>query len=304
MNYFSFEYPWYILLLLPIIYCLYKCKEYPKSIYFVHLQFMRVKKNIKQLEWIIKIFIFIFLVVALASPILIDKSNQLNRNGKDIVLAIDASGSMNSSGFSSEDDLAGKSRFEITKHIAKDFIKKRQNDNVGIVLFGDFAFIASPITYEKQIVADMLELLTQGMAGQNTATGEAIYMSVRAFKHSRAKSKVIILLSDGEHNSGSISPKDAVVLAKEQGVNIYTIAIGKKGEADAALLTEIARQSGGHFYYASNASELKKVYENIDTLEDSKIKSREYLLKDYYYEVFLLLATVLLLYLVYRDIKR
>jgi Ca-activated chloride channel family protein len=265
---------------------------------------MKAKKNIKQLEWIIKILILIFLVVALASPILIDRSNQLNRHGKDIVLAIDASGSMNSSGFSTEDELITKSRFELTKYIAKDFIKSRQEDNIGIVLFGDFAFIASPITYEKEIVVDMLDLLTQGMAGQNTATGEAIYMSVRAFKHSRAKSKVVILLSDGEHNSGSISPKDAVVLAKEQGIKIYTIAIGKKGEADDALLATIAQKSGGHFYYASNADELKKVYENIDTLEDSNIKSREYLLKNYFYEIFLLLATILLLYLVYRDIKR
>jgi Ca-activated chloride channel family protein len=267
---------------------------------------MSAKQSIKQIEWIIKILIFIFLVTALASPILIDKTNPLNRHGKDIVLAIDASGSMNSSGFSSDDEeeLKGKSRFEITKYIAKDFIQNRESDNVGVVLFGDFAFIASPITYEKNIVIDMLELLTQGMAGQNTAIGEAISISVRAFKHSKAKSKVIILLSDGEHNSGSISPKEAVRVANKQGIKIYTIAIGKKGEADSALLMKIAQTSGAHFYYAANAKELKQVYENIDELESSKIKSREYLLKDYFYEIFLLLAITLLLYLMYREIKR
>lgn len=306
MNYFSFEYPWLVLLLIPIIYCLYKCREYPKSIYFVHLHYMSAKKSLKHLEWIIKILIFIFLVVALASPILIDKTNPLNRHGKDILLAIDASGSMNSSGFNSNDDeeFKSKSRFEITKKISKEFITKRQSDNVGVVLFGDFAFIASPITYEKEIVKDMFELLTQGMAGQNTAIGEAIAIGVRAFKYSKARSKVIILLSDGEHNSGSVSPKDAVQLAIEQNIKIYTIAIGKKGEADEALLKKIALQSGGHFYYGSNSKELKEIYNNIDELESSKIKSREYLLKDYFYEVFLLLASVLLLYLIYREIKR
>jgi Ca-activated chloride channel family protein len=306
MNYFSFEYPWIILLLIPIIYCLYKCKEYPRSIYFVHLHLLSPKKSLKHLEWLIKVLIFIFLIVALASPILIDKTNPLNRHGKDILLAIDASGSMNSSGFNSSDDeeLNGKSRFEITKHIAKEFIKNRRSDNVGIVLFGDFAFIASPITYEKDIVIDMFDMLSQGMAGQNTAVGEAISIGVRAFKHSRAKAKVIILLSDGEHNSGSISPKDAVKFAKSKNIKIYTIAIGKKGEADEALLSRIAVSSGGHFYYASNSKELKDVYENIDELESSKIKSREYLLKNYYYEIFLLLSVALLLYLMYREVKR
>ncbi|MCW8837147.1 MAG: VWA domain-containing protein [Thiovulaceae bacterium] len=267
---------------------------------------MSAKKSLKKIEWIIKILIFIFLVIALASPILIDKTNPLNRHGKDIVLAIDASGSMNSSGFAKKDDeeLRGKSRFEITKHIAKNFIKVRQSDNIGVVLFGDFAFIASPITYEKNIVVDMLDLLTQGMAGQNTAIGEAISIGVRAFKHSSAKSKIIILLSDGEHNSGTISPKEAVKIAKDRGVKIYTIAIGEKGEADNALLMKIALDSGAHFYYAANAEELKAVYENIDKLESSKIKSRQYLLKNYFYEIFLLLAVALLLYLIYREIKR
>ena len=305
MNYLSFEYPWFVLLLIPILYCLYRCKEYSESVYFVHLHLMSAKKSIKNLEWITKILIFIFLLAALSSPILIDRTNPLNRHGKDIVLAIDASGSMNSSGFSTEDEeFESKSRFEITKYIAKDFIKKRESDNIGIVLFGDFAFIASPVTYEKDIVSDMLEVLTQGMAGQNTAIGEAISISVRAFKYSKAKSRVLVLLSDGEHNSGSISPKDALKEAENNNIKIYTIAIGKKGEADEALLEKIAQKSGGEFYFASSAKELKDVYEQIDELEDSKIKSREYLLKDYYYQIFLLLSCVLLLYLIFRGIKR
>ena len=304
MNYYSFEFPYLILLLIPIIYCLYRCKEYMKPIYFVHLHFLKAKKSFLKLEWIIKILIFVFLVIALTSPIIIDKMNPLNRHGKDIVLAIDASGSMNSSGFNydSDDDTQLISRFERTKRIASEFIIKRVSDNVGIVLYGDFAFIASPITYEKEIVNDMLFYLTQGMAGQNTAIGEAIAMSVRAFKFSKAKSKIIILLTDGEHNSGTISPKDAVKLANDKNVKIYTIGIGD-GEADSALLKEMALKTGGHFYVAKNDDELKKVYNQIDKLESSKIKSREFLLKEYFYEIFLLLASGLILFLLFREIK-
>ena len=278
-----------------------------KPVYFVHLHFLRAKKNFLKLEWIIKIIIFILLCIAISSPIIIDKLSPLNRHGKDIVLAIDASGSMNSSGFDFENDVSDGerlSRFEITKIIATEFIQKRVSDNVGVVLYGDFAFIASPVTYEKEIVSQMLGYLTQGMAGQNTAIGEAISMSVRAFKHSKAKTKVIILLSDGEHNSGSISPKDAIKLANEMSIKIYTIAIGNKGEADEALLEMIALKSDGKFFSATSAKELQKVYSEIDKLESSKIKSREYVLKDFYYQAVLLLALSLLLFLLYREFKK
>lgn len=305
MNYYSFEYPYLIFLLFPIIYCLNRCKEQMKSRYFVHLQFLSAKKNLFKLEWIVKVLIFISLCIALASPIVVDRANPYNRDGKDIILAIDASGSMNSSGFDDENELSdGKrlSRFELAKIIASEFIKNRVSDNVGVVIYGDFAFIASPITYEKEIVAEMLDYTNQGMAGQNTAIGEAIAMSVRAFEYSIAKSKVIVLLSDGEHNSGKISPKDALKLAKD--IKIYTIAIGGEGEADEALLEMIAQESDGEFFRATSAKELKRIYAEIDRLESSKIKSRDYLLKEYYYEIFLLFATMLLLYLIHREIKR
>lgn len=307
MNYYSFEYPLLILLLIPIIFCLYKCKEILIPKFFPHLQFLRTNKRNLRLEWIVKILIFIALVVALTSPIVIDKLNSSKRHGKDIVLCIDASGSMNASGFDNEDDFSmGQrlSRFKLTKRIATEFIHNRISDNVGIVLYGDFAFIASPITYEKEIVADMLSYLNQGMAGQNTAIGEALAMSIRAFKHSRAKTKIIILLTDGEHNSGSISPKVASKMAKEKGVKIYTIAIGEKGDADDALLEQIAKESGGLFFNATSARELKKVYDKIDTLESSKIKSREYLQKEFYYQVILLFTLLLLAFLISKEMKR
>ena len=307
MNYYNFEYPLALLLVVPILYCLYKCKEYAEQKYFVHLHLMRAKKSFRHLELIVKALILSLLLIALASPIVIDKSNPLNRHGKEIVLAIDASGSMNASGFDEDDTLSNGerlSRFELTKRVAQEFIKKRTDDNIGVVLYGDFAFIASPITYEKEILSEMIEYLTQGMAGQNTAIGEAIAMSVRAFLRAKGESKVIILLTDGEHNSGSISVKDALRLAQEQNIKIYTIGIGKAGEADAALLEKIAQESGGVYYSALSAKELLDVYEQIDTLESSDIASKEYTHKEYYYVFPLLFATMLLLYLLYRELKR
>ncbi len=278
-----------------------------KPRFFVHLHFLAAKKSFLKLEWLLKIVIFVLLCIALASPIVVDKINPSNRDGKDIVLAIDGSGSMNASGFDVDKEMSKEerlSRFEIVKIIATDFIKKRESDNVGVVLYGDFAFIASPITYEKEIVSEMLGYLSHGMAGQNTAIGEGIAMSVRAFKHSKAKTKIIILLTDGEHNSGNISPKDAIKLAQDENIKIYTIGMGNKGEADEALLRKIADESGGEFFSAEYAKELKKVYEKIDEMESSKIKSKEYLLKDFYYWAFLLLALGILFYLLYREVKR
>jgi len=278
-----------------------------KPRFFVHLHFLIPKKSFLKLEWIIKIIIFTLLCVALTSPVTIDKLNPLNRDGKDIVLCIDASGSMNSSGFDEKNQFSENqrlSRFEITKIIANEFIKKRVSDNIGVVMYGDYAFIASPITYEKEILSDMISYLTQGMAGQNTAIGEAIAMGVRSFKHSVAKTKIIILLTDGEHNSGKISPKDAMKLVKEKNIKIYTIGIGDKGEADETLLSQIAKKSGGEFFSATNAKELKEIYEKIDELESSKIKSREFIQKDFHYQILLLLSCGFLLFLLYREIKR
>lgn len=307
MNYYTLEYPYFLLLLLALLWCFYKCREKIPTLYFVHLHLMQAKRGFKNRDIIIKIAIFILLTLALASPIIIDKSNPLNRFGKDIILAMDASGSMNASGFDS-DNIVSKgerlSRFELSKRVAKEFILKRESDNIGVVLYGDFAFIASPITYEKEIVVEMLEYLTQGMAGQNTAIGEAIAMSLRAFAYSKAQSKIVVLLSDGEHNSGAISPKDALTLAKEQGVKIYTIAITQESEKGRGVLQKIAKESGGEFYTALSARELQAIYTQIDALESSKISSKEYKHKSYYYQSLLLLALSLLLFLLFRELRR
>jgi Ca-activated chloride channel family protein len=293
----SFEYPLAFLLLAPLLFCLYRCREKTKQRYFVHLHLFSPGKRPIRWEWILIILTLVALVTALASPVYIDRDDPLNRKGIDIVLSLDGSGSMNASGF---DAKSRKSRFEITQKIAQDFVMRRFEDNVGVVLFGDFAFIASPVTYEKEIVAEMIGYLSHGMAGENTAIGEGITMGLRALQRSKAAEKVIILLTDGEHNSGRVSPKEAVTMAKEAGVRLYTIGIGKRGEFDEAMLKTMAEESGGRYFSAYDKEELQEVYNSIDALERSAIKSREYLKKEYYYAAALLLAFVLMLYIFYR----
>jgi Ca-activated chloride channel family protein len=296
----SFEYPLAFLLLLPLLYCLYRCREKIRQRYFVHLHLLSPAKRPIRWEWILIILTLVALVTALASPVHIDRSDPLNRKGIDIVLSLDGSGSMNASGF---DAKSRESRFAITQKIAQDFVIRRMEDNVGVVLFGDFAFIASPVTYEKEIVAEMIGYLSHGMAGENTAIGEGVTMGLRALQRSKAKQKVIILLTDGEHNSGRVSPKEAVEMAKEAGVRLYTIGIGNRGEFDEAMLKEMAKESGGRYFSAYDKEELQEVYSSIDALERSAIKSREYLKKEYYYAAALLAAFVLMLFLYYRKVR-
>ena len=298
MNIWTFEYGWAFALLIPILYCLYRCKAVLEERYFPHLAFFGTVGKWRNWEWLLKVLAAVLLVAALATPVIIDYSDPRNRNGIDIVLSLDGSGSMNASGFGKEG--SRESRFEIVQKIAGDFIMKRREDNVGVVLFGDFAFIASPVTYEKEIIAEMIGYLSHGMAGQNTAIGEGIAMGVRALRDSQATSKVIVLLTDGEHNSGSISPKEAVKMAQRQGIRLYTIGIGKAGEFDSALLEHLAKEGNGQFFQASNESELRSVYDEIDRLERSRIKSEAQTVPVHYFQWLLAGALVVLSVLMWR----
>ncbi|MFA5215233.1 VWA domain-containing protein [Sulfuricurvum sp.] len=298
MNVWSFDFIWAFLLLPPLFYCLYRCKRVTHTRYFPHLHFFGNLSKWKNFEWLIKMLIVTLMIAALATPVVIDFSDPRNRNGIDMVLSIDGSGSMNASGFSN--DNAMMSRFEIVQKIASDFVMKRLEDNVGVVLFGDFAFIATPVTYEKEIIAEMIGYLNHGMAGQNTAIGEGIAMSVRALRDSKARSKVIILLTDGEHNSGSISPKEAVAMVRHDHIKLYAIGIGQKGEFDSALLSQLARDGGGKFFAATNSKELEAVYDEIDTLEKSSIKSQQHTFEEHYYQWPLAGALGMMMWLMWR----
>jgi len=290
----TFEYPWLFLLLPFLWYCLYRCRERLVPRYFVHLELFSMRRGWLKWLFLLRYLIALFLIAALASPVTTEKDDPLNRQGIDVVLAVDASGSMSASGFDPE---TRESRFDIARKIVQEFIRFRAGDNAGVVLFGDFAFIASPVTYEKEIVAEMLGYLNYGMAGENTAIGEGIAMGVRALEYSKAASKVIVLLTDGKHNSGRISPKDAVGMANEKEIRIYTVGMGQKGEFDDAMLKKIADDSKGEFFAAYDKEQLQKVYKKIDSLERSKIKAGRYLRQQYHFIAVLVPALLLLLLL-------
>ncbi len=294
----EFEYP-EILLLLPLLgYCLYRCKERTAPIYYVHLHFFgRNEGRIDRLFWY-KMGTIFWLLVALASPVVLDRFDPRNRHGVAMAIALDASGSMVGRGFDTQN--IQMTKFESVQSVLTHFVDKRVNDNIAIVLFGDFAFVASPLTYEKEPLRTMISYLTLGMAGENTALGDGLATAVSTLERSEAKSKIVILMTDGMHNSGTISPKEAVALAQEANVKIYTIGIGGEGDYDRALMQTIAQEGGGAFFAASSHEALEEVYASIDALEASSLRSRDYPYKHYWYAVALLLAMLFMLAYVHR----
>jgi len=219
--------------------------------------------------------IFSLMVAVLAKPFVYDSSNSEHKKGRDLILAIDASGSMAQSGFDTKDRF--KNKYESTLKLSKAFTKKRLDDNMGVIVFGTFAYTASPLTYDLEALSYLLEMTTVGLAGESTAIGDAIMQSIRTLSFGKAENKAIILLTDGYHNAGRTSPKQAVTKAKSLGIKIYTIGIGKKSDYDVAMLETIAKESGGKSYAASSAEALSKVYKEIDRLEPSPIRSENYL---------------------------
>ena len=271
---FIFGSPWFFLLLL-LIPCFLWCKQYNRTYYFPKLDWIRKQSPLLSREPWLKILIFSLMVFALAKPFVYDASGNDLKKGRDLVLAIDASGSMAQSGFNSADRF--KNKYDTTIALSKAFTKKRFDDNMGVVVFGTFAYTASPLTYDLESLAYLLDMTTVGLAGESTAIGDAVMQSIRTLSFGKAKNKAIILLTDGYHNAGKHSPKEAVEKAKKKGIRIYTIGIGKKSDYDVAMLKTIARQSGGKSYAADSAEALAKVYREIDKLEPSQIRGENYL---------------------------
>ena len=289
------HYP-YTLILLMIIPCFVYCVKKSTTCYLPKLSWIPKKNRFININLLLKISIFSLFTLALTSPFSYDSISPSNRFGKDIVLALDSSGSMNESGF----DKSDKSKFELLQEILMDFIDQRVNDNIGVVIFGTFAFSASPITYDKSSLKELLWMVDVGIAGDNTAIGEGISQSIRTLKFGSAKEKIIILVSDGFSNAGSISIEKALQQAKEKSIKIYTIGLGKKENFDEPLMQKIADESNGKSFGVNSTNELREVYEKINILENSPIRSEQYLNKKDLFIFPLLLATILLIWLLYR----
>ena len=271
---FTFGTP-YFLLLLFFIPCFVLCKTPTKLYYFPKIEWIERETPIWAWDFWLKILIFSSLVLALSKPLVYDTKSNQHRKGRDLILTIDASGSMAQSGFNKKDRF--KNKFETNIELATDFIDKRFDDNMGLVLFGTFAYTTSPLTYDLKSLSHLLSLTNVGLAGESTAIGDAIIQSIKTLSFGEAKNKVIILLSDGYHNAGKNSPKQAVKKAKKLGIKIYTIGIGNKSDYDVTLLETIAKETNAKSYGAISASELSGIYEKIDELEPSSIRSEGYL---------------------------
>lgn len=291
----------YFLILLFLIICLIWCKPLVKKFYFAKLEWLKTSHPFTNIELWLKIVAFSLLVFAMSQPFTYDSKVNNNKKGRDLVLAIDASGSMGQSGFHKEDRF--KTKFDINLELVTDFMKNRFDDNIGAVIFGTFAYTTSPITYDTEALEYILKMVNVGIAGQSTAIGDAIDQSLQTLKKSHAQNKVIILLTDGYHNAGKYSPKVAVAKARKANVKIYTIGIGEKSNYDSALLEEIAMQTGAKSFNASTAKELKKIYSTIDTLEPSPIKSENYLNRKLLISYPLVLALIVLILIYVRSQK-
>ncbi|MBR5130888.1 MAG: VWA domain-containing protein [Alphaproteobacteria bacterium] len=224
---------------------------------------------------------WIFFVIACMRPIKFDEMLPLPREARNIMLAIDVSGSMAEQDF----DLNGQpvTRLTMVKNVANDFIKKRTDDNLGLVIFGSEAYLYTPLSFDKKTLRSLFDEVSIGIAGEQTAIGDAIAKAVEGVSAAPADSRIVILLSDGYSNAGVIKVNEAIELAKKQNVKIYTIGVGSNQQLvqsffgtfavnpslnlDEATLQEIARQTGGRYFRSKTTSELKEVYNAINELE-------------------------------------
>jgi len=261
----------------------------------------------------LRLIVISLFFLALSRPVIILKETKIERQGIDIILSIDCSGSMKA-----EDFVIGgkrKNRLEVVKSVVADFIKGRDGDRIGIVSFAGRAYTACPLTLDYDWVISNLERIKIGLIEDGTAIGSAIAASLNRLKDSTAKSKIIILLSDGVNNAGKINPLTAAELAKALGIRIYTIGVGSKGwvpypikdiwgreiyqdvkiELDEALLTQIASVTGGRYFLATNTNALVDIYREIDRMEKTSVEERGYRRYSELFGFFLIAALLLLL---------
>jgi len=272
---------WVFLLLLLYFVCYKFCPIKKTAIYFPHFEFVqKIDKNN-----ILKFLIFFFVVLALSNPY--KKKYIIQKNlGDSIVLAIDSSGSMQYF-----------DKFKIVKKVASDFISKRKNDKLGLVIFGTNAFIVSPLTKDLRFVRGALKRMYVGIAGERTAIFDALLQSVRILKDSKSKTKIIILLTDGIDNSSNINPKTTIKEIQKYHIKVYTIGVGN--QVDRGLLEYIANHSGGKSYLAYTPNDIKSIYKEINKLEKTNMKYRIFY-KQYYFYYPLGIALILLLLYVRR----
>jgi Ca-activated chloride channel family protein len=299
----TFAHPWFLLLLLllPALAWLKGRRGQQSAFLYSSVQLVRPVANISQwspgrvllaLRWLV----LAALIIALARPQLTRSETSVRASGVDIVMAIDLSGSM-----AAEDEgfkLQGQqvNRVTIAKNVLQKFIEKRPNDRIGLVAFAGRAYIAAPLTLDHDFLLQNLERLNLGSIEDGTAIGSALSAAVNRLRDLKSKSKLVILMTDGQNNAGKIPPLTAAEAAQSLNVKVYTVGVGTRGSAripatdmfgrrvyqmiqadiDEDTLQGIAKNTGGKYYRADSTDTLRKIYDEIDKLETTEVETKKY----------------------------
>ena len=223
-----------------------------------------------RLQMVVASAIWVLVVLALARPERLGEPIVIETAARDIVIALDISGSMDERDFTATDGNRLQ-RLEAVKQVLSEFIAARDGDRMALIIFGTRAFVQAPFTEDLKSLQGFLDQTVVGMAGPNTALGDAIGLSVRTFEASEVEQRVLILLSDGADTSSRMSPVNAASIAADKGVTIHTVGVGDpeasgEDKVDLAALQAIADQTGGAYFFASDQAALEQVYAEIDRL--------------------------------------
>ncbi len=262
---------------------------------------------LRPLPIVLRMVVMAMFIVALARPVNITEEHETTTDGIDIVMAMDISGSMLARDFTPD-------RLTSAKHLAAEFVANRRGDRIAVVAFAGEAFTQAPLTSDQATVETMLSRLRSGVVEDGTAIGNGLATAINRLRESGAKSKVVILLTDGVNNRGQISPLMAAEIARDMGIKVYTIGVGTRGRApypavdmfgnkttvmadveiDEELLREISSMTGGKYYRAVNDEALREIYAEINELEKSKVQVTNYQTYDELFLMWVVLGLLLL----------
>ena len=314
MSFLSPAYLFLLLLLIPVIFWyVWELRKSDASLQVSGTAPMKMQKKSLRLyllhvPFILRVIVIIFLSLALARPQLSNRWQKESTEGIDIMMALDISGTMQA------EDLR-PNRLEAAKAVATDFVIDRPNDNIGLVVFAGESFTQCPLTTDHAVLVNLFKSVKFGMIEDGTAIGLGLANAVNRMKDSPTKSKVIILLTDGSNNRGDIDPQTAAEIARTFGIRVYAIGVGSYGQArvpvqtpygtqymmmdsefDETTLRNIASTTGGEYFRATDNNSLRSIYGQIDQLEKSKIRVREFSKHTENFVPFLSIALICLLF--------
>ncbi|MCB1157848.1 MAG: VWA domain-containing protein [Leptospiraceae bacterium] len=296
MNYF--ERPYFLYGIIPLF------------LYLIVFYYFRIYRNRQELslsnqeatkigfrfsfDWLafLRFIPLLLVLIALAGPGRKIEMLPEDRQGIDMMIAVDVSGSMARS-----NDFLPSNRLEVSKSLIQNFIRKRKNDRIGLVVFAGAAYLQSPLTSDRDSLVELCrEINEKSIVEQGTAIGDAILLSTYRLKRSQAKSRVILIITDGVSNTGKIDPLTAKETARHFGIKIYTIGVGKSRfgayQVDFESLKKISDDTGGLFFRATGPTEFQEVMDSIDKLERDKVKSKPKLITESYFLRFLIPALI------------